>query len=171
MLRNYVLPIGLVVIVLGCNQSQETSSTSSSAGIASIHLLDEMPAAPSSLTDAAESLGAEMKQVTLIGKIDAGDFSAFESDSATFMLSELPADGHGLDDPDHEDNCPFCKRRAANAPKAIVQIVDASGVVVPTNAQMLLGLNQGDRIIAVGEASFDESVNAITVKCEKIYKP
>lgn len=168
MFRTTAWSVCLVVVLSGCDKAIEPSGATSPV-VSSVHLLTEIPSDPASLTDAAELLGSETKQMTLIGKIDAGDFSAFEEGSATFMLSELPADGHGMDDPDHEDNCPFCKRRAANAPKAIVQIVDESGEVVPTNAQTLLGLKQGDRVIAVGQATFDESVNAITVKCEKVY--
>lgn len=154
---------------VGCETATPETNLSGAAPVASEHLLVEKPSEVTSLSEAAESLGGETKSMTLIGKIDAGDFSAFESDTATFMLSELPADGHGADDPEHEDNCPFCKRRAANAPKAIVQIVDDEGNVIPTDARQLIGVNQGDKIIAVGEASFDESVNAITVKCQKVH--
>lgn len=157
------------VVTAGCDTGTQEASLSNVAPLSSEYLLAEKPAEATSLTEAAESLGSETKSMTLIGKIDAGDFPAFEADTATFMLSELSADGHGADDPEHEDNCPFCKRRAANAPKAIVQIVDSEGNVIPTDARKLIGISQGEQIIAVGEASFDESVNAITVKCQKVH--
>ncbi|WP_404310563.1 hypothetical protein [Neorhodopirellula lusitana] len=164
---------GLSVCFTGCPQSGpptgQTSASESRQLKVSPYRLETSPDGAISLTEASENLGDETKAVTLVGKIDAGEFSAFEPDQATFMLSELPADGHGNDDPDHEDNCPFCKRRAANAPKAIIQIVDADGKIVPTDAQTLLGLQKGDRVIAVGNASYDATVNAITVQCQKIY--
>ena len=163
--------VGLLTV--GCDRDSATSTTNPSearpTSVASKHLLSDEPSDAIALTEAAESLGSESKSITLIGKIDAGEFSAFQEAEATFMLSELPQDGHGVDDPDHEDNCPFCKRRAANAPKAIVQIVDDEGNVIPTDARQLLGVQKGDRVIASGNATFDDSVNAITVQCEKIY--
>ncbi|MFG0254717.1 MAG: hypothetical protein ACF787_06415, partial [Rhodopirellula sp. JB053] len=71
--------------------------------------------------------------------------------------------------PDHEDNCPFCKRRAANAPKAIVNMVDEAGTILPTDARKLLGVSEGDRIVAVGMATFDDAVNTITLQCRGVY--
>ena len=177
------MAVGLIAVsalftVIGCEGSNRASTDQNPAGAnqaatSSEYLLEEKPATMVSLSEAATELQAETKTgtktMTLVGRIDAGEFPAFEADSATFMLSELLADGHGADDPDHEDNCPFCKRRAANAPKAIVQIVDGEGELIPTSARELLGLKEGDRIIATGDASFNESVNAITVKCRQVY--
>lgn len=174
MMRSTLLTVSCIgLLALGCDRDAATSTTNQSEpgsiSVASEHLLSVEPANAVALTEAAESLGSESKSITLIGKIDAGDFSAFQEKEATFMLSELPQDGHGVDDPDHEDNCPFCKRRAANAPKAIVQIVDDKGNVIPTDARQLLGVQKGDRVIASGIATFDDSVNAITVQCERVY--
>lgn len=174
MMRSILLTISCIgLLALGCDRDSTSGDSDQAASdvqsVVSDHLLTVEPADAIALTEAAQSLGTESKSITLIGKIDAGEFSAFEEDNATFMLSELPADGHGVDDPDHEDNCPFCKRRAANAPKAIVQIVDDEGNVVPTDARQLLGVKQGDRVVASGKATFDDSVNAITVQCEKVY--
>lgn len=165
--------VGLVGVSVsgsvGCDSSDSSLTDSAATRATNAYVIADQPEDAVSLTQAAESLGGETKSMTLIGKIDAGDFSAFETDTATFMLSELPSDGHGTDDPDHADNCPFCKRRLANAPKAIVQIVDDRGNVIATDARELIGVDQGNRVIAVGEASFDESVNAITVKCRRVF--
>ncbi len=162
----------------GCDGERSAPVVSPPGGRASEYLLTTQPSDPASLTQTAEELsGAEgspsepnaAREVVLIGKIDAGDFPAFQDGQATFMLSELPAAGHGLDDPDHEDNCPFCKRRAEQAPKAIVSIVDPDGNAVKTDARELLGVAQGDRVIAVGTATYDKSVNAITLQCSGVY--
>ncbi len=162
----------------GCDGVQSSQTASEPGDLASEHLIEIAPSDPTSLTQAAEELDGSQdsaettdspREMVLIGKIDAGDFPAFQDGQATFMLSELPADGHGLDDPDHEDNCPFCKRRAEKAPKAIVNIVGPDGKTLGTDARELLGVAQGDRVIAVGNATYDKSVNAITLQCSGVY--
>ncbi|MCM2374246.1 hypothetical protein [Aporhodopirellula aestuarii] len=168
------------VSFVGCGK--ETAGTSDSAvtagAISSDLVLKQKPESVLSLTDAAEKLvGPEdapnepnaSQEVVLIGRIDAGDFPAFQEGQATFMLSELPADGHGVDDPDHEDNCPFCKRRAEKAPKAIVNLVGQDGMTLTTDARKLIGVAEGDRVIVVGTGSYDESVNAITLNSSGVY--
>ncbi|TWT59256.1 hypothetical protein [Allorhodopirellula solitaria] len=172
--------LGLLAIVgtTGCDATGTSESASGAGSPNSEHLLQTPPADPMSLTQAAEDLSAEQasggaagasQEMVLIGKIDAGDFPAFQAGQATFMLSELPAEGHGLDDPDHEDNCPFCKRRAEKAPKAIVNLVGADGDTLATDARELLGVAEGDRVMVVGSATFDEAVNAITLQCHGVY--
>ncbi len=173
------LSLVIVIGVVGCDRKQSADSSSQTSGSASVHLLTTEPADPTSLTQAAEELSGSTEsadstslpqEMVLVGKIEAGDFPAFQDDQATFILSELAAEGHGLDDPDHEDNCPFCKRRAEKAPKAIVNIVGPDGKTLGTDARTLLGLAQGDRVIAVGTATYDKSVNAITLQCSGVYQ-
>lgn len=179
--RHHVLTTLSATVVLlvltgasGCDPARSSQSTPESSELSTEHLLVEQPADPKSLTQAAEDLsssqaGVGPHEMVLIGKIDAGDFPAFQDGQATFMLSELPADGHGLDDPDHADNCPFCKRRAEKAPKAIVSLVDSNGKILESDARKLLGVKQGDRVIAVGAATYDEAVNAITLQCSGVF--
>ncbi|EMI57182.1 signal peptide-domain containing protein [Rhodopirellula sallentina SM41] len=164
------------IVLPGCGS--DSGETASVAEVQSDLLLADKPESAISLTEVAEAfapsedseeVSVASQEVTLTGRIDAGDFQAFQDDQATFMLSELPADGHGADDPDHEDNCPFCKRRAANAPKAIVNMVDEAGAILPTDARKLLGVSEGDRIVAVGMATFDDTVNTITLQCRGVY--
>lgn len=164
----------IVAVVSGCDRAPSSQVVPESNTLSSEHLLVQQPEDPKSLTQAAEDLSvsqpaAAPQEMVLIGKIDAGDFPAFQDGQATFMLSELPADGHGLNDPDHEDNCPFCKRRAEKAPKAIVNLVDSDGKTLENDARKLLGVAQGDRIIAVGTGTYDKAVNAITLQCTGVY--
>lgn len=193
MIRNrFVFTLMLIAISVGCDRTQLVSPNADSITESPFWLADK-PSGAISLTEAVERLesdpqskespiGAESatpilnetaklssRPLVLVGKIDAGDFPAFEKDRATFMLSELPAEGHGGDDPDHEDNCPFCKRRAANAPKAIVNLVNDNGETIPTDARELLGVRQGDSIIVVGEATFDPTVKMLTIQSEGVY--
>ncbi len=174
-----VTTVTLVTALPGCT-SDTTTKNASGSPTSNEYLLSEKPESPVSLTEIAETFTPSddpeaapvaSREVVLIGRIDAGDFPAFQEDQATFMLSELPAEGHGADDPDHEDNCPFCKRRASKAPKAIVNIVSKDDTPLPTDARTLLGVSQGDKIIAIGTASYDQNLNTITLNSQAIYKP
>lgn len=108
--------------------------------------------------------------VTLVGRIAASDVDPFESGRATFLLSEAPSDDHATDDPDHADNCPFCKRRAKSAPTALVQIIDQeSGDIVAQDARSLVGLDFGKRVTLTGTATFNADVNMITVQTGGIF--
>jgi len=162
--------ISIGCLSIGCNSSSDSAAKLPVAS--GDFLLPSRPEAPASLADTAAKLAEQSgdgEQMVLIGKIDAGDFSAFQDGQATFLLSELPADGHGADDPDHEDNCPFCKRRAEKSPKAIVNLVGDDGATLTTDARELLGVGQGDRVIVVGKGTFDAAVNTITLQCDGVY--
>ena len=187
-------PSGLVgsiiacFILVGCTEST-TEPQASVVPESNEYRLADRPDDAMSLTDAmdeltenqdseekqdekpAESVSSELPaaELTLIGRIDAGDFDPFEKERAAFLISELPPEGHGADDPDHADNCPFCKRRAEKAPKALVEIVDASGTPLPNAANTLLGVSKGDRVVAKGEVSYDSTVNMLKMRTSSVY--
>ncbi|WDQ14826.1 hypothetical protein [Rhodopirellula sp. P2] len=168
--HSLALIAGCLVLAVGCEPAgSETASSDADPAV----LLREMPADALSLTEVKEQFGDEAtpapSEVTLVGRIDAGEFDAFEPGSATFMLSELPDEDHTGGDPEHADNCPFCKRRLANAPKAVVQLVDESGAVRKTRADNLAGLAKGDVVTVSGSVSYDEGVNLITIQAQKIH--
>jgi hypothetical protein len=131
-----------------------------------------MTAAPEgawTLAEAAEKwpLGDANGEVVLTGRIFAEDQEPWEPNQASFLMSVLPEKGH--DDPEHADNCPFCKRKAAMAPKAVIQFVDASGAVLPHGAQQLFGLNKNDIITVRGTIkSFD--LNLFIVHANGLYQ-
>lgn len=101
-------------------------------------------------TDSAP--GAE--SVVIVGRIFAGDLEPWDAGKASFLIAELPEDGHG--EGHDADNCPFCKRKAAKAPTAIVQFVDATGQVVPIDARKLFGVNKQDVVVIRGQAAAGE---------------
>lgn len=110
------------------------------------------------------------KATTLItGRIDAGEFAAFSKGEASFVLSQLPDEGHGEGDPDHADNCPFCKRKLANAPKAIVRLSDEEQSLIPVSADELLGISEDDVVVVQGPARYDETLNSVLVDATKVY--
>lgn len=130
--------------------------------------LDVLPDGKLSLAEAAEkwSLGEANGEVVLTGRIFAEDQEPWEPNQASFLMSVLPEKGH--DDPEHADNCPFCKRKAAMAPKAVIQFVDASGVVLPYGAQQLFGLKKNDMVTVRGTIkSFD--LNLFIVHANGLY--
>jgi hypothetical protein len=161
---------GCLAFAAGCDPNANEPDTSS---LDATVILSEPPADALSLTEVKELFADESTpppaEITLVGKIDAGEFDAFEPDSATFMLSELPDEEHTGGDPDHADNCPFCKRRLANAPKAVVQLVDESGVVRTTSAEKLAGLSKDDVVTVQGTATYDDGVNLITIQSPKVH--
>ncbi|MCC9658552.1 hypothetical protein [Rhodopirellula halodulae] len=160
-----------VAITNGCNTDTETADVNAASD--PTVLLESAPETALSLTEVKELYDAEEstppEELTLVGKVDAGEFEAFEPGSATFMLSELPDEAHTGGDPEHADNCPFCKRRAANAPKAVVQIIDNAGSVRETRADQLAGLAKGDVVTVSGKATYDADVNTITIQSQKIH--
>ncbi|WP_149753003.1 hypothetical protein [Rubripirellula obstinata] len=108
--------------------------------------------------------------VVIAGRIDAGDFEPFSKGEATFVMSQLPDEGHGEDDPDHADNCPFCKRTLQNAPKVLVRFQGSDGEIIPTGADELFGLAKDDVVVVKGDATFDSAVGTITVNATKIHR-
>ena len=114
-----------------------------------------------------DALVTQPQEILLAGRIDAGDSPAFSPKESAFILSQLPDEGHG-DDPEHADNCPFCKRRLKNAPKAIVQIRNEEGELLPISVDSLLGLKKGDAVLVAGEARYDDTLKTIFVQAKKI---
>jgi hypothetical protein len=108
--------------------------------------------------------------VLIAGRIDAGDFQAFSEGEATFVMSQLPDESHGADDPEHADNCPFCKRKLKNAPKVLVRFQDASGDVIPVSAEKLFGLAKNDIVVVQGDATFDPAVGTVMINATKLYR-
>lgn len=110
------------------------------------------------------------RPVLLVGRINAGEFDPFADDEATFVLSEMPDEAHAGDDPDHPDNCPFCKKKLENAPKAIVRLEADDQTVLPISADQLLGLSTNDVVVVQGQARYDETLNSVLINAEKVYK-
>lgn len=110
-------------------------------------------------------------EVSVVGRIPGGDLAAIETKRAVFLMTVLPPEGEqGAEDPDHADNCPFCRRRAEQAPKAIVEIVDdATGEVISVDVREWLGIQTGDHVIATGHATYDANVDVLTVRTSKVW--
>ena len=173
---------GVVLLTVGCNADvdvqQSTTSTSTSAGNATANsdsaalqqlLLSEKP--EGDIHNPTDIKNAEGESVVgiLAGRIDAGEQSPFQAGQLSFMVSQLPEEGHA-DDPDHADNCPFCARRLKNAPKAMVTFVGPDGAAIGGDAQEGLGLSKGDIVYVVGSAQYNKSVNTVLVKADAVFR-
>lgn len=157
----------------GCDSGDSATpvvGTDSASATATQWVLSEMPSGDVvSPTDVMDLNGDETSSV-LAGKIDAGELDPFQAGEVAFMISQLPDEGHAADDPEHADNCPFCKHKLENAPKAIVQFVDADGGVAKGDARQLLGLQKGDVVYITGTSQYNPAVNTVMVRATGVFR-
>ena len=132
------------------------------------YILTTEPADPQTPTEIKESV-TEPTLVAIAGRIHAGDAVPFQDGVASFLISQLPEGDHAEDDPDHADNCPFCKRKLKNAPKAVVRVLDDSGEVLAVDARKLLGIAKGDVVVVRGSATYLEPVNTVQIDAQGIF--
>jgi hypothetical protein len=114
----------------------------------------------------AAAPSAVTQPVVIVGRVYAGDMEPWDPGKASFLLAELPEEGHG--EGHDADNCPFCKRKAANAPTAIVQFVDEQGQVIPRDARKLFGIQKKDVVTVRGHAERGE-LNTLIVTANAIH--
>ena len=124
------------------------------------------PTDPTSIAVAKEGL-AEDPRVELVGRITEDEHTAFTQGRAFFIVTEILPDEHGH--ADHDDNCPFCKRKAATAPQAAVQFVDASGEALIFDAQKLFGVEPGDTVVIRGTGELMAELDLFVVTADGIH--
>lgn len=165
-------------LITGCGAPSDSLTTENPSGSGqgmvnganSSLVLVSMPAGEITSPTDIKELGGEAATTVLAGRIDAGDMDPFQPGEVAFMISQLPDEGHGSDDPDHADNCPFCKHRLANAPKAIIQFHAADGSVLSGNARRALSLEKGDVVYITGSAQFNPAVNTVMMSATGVFK-
>jgi len=113
-----------------------------------------------------ESVTKSAESVVVVGRIFAGEMEPWDNGKASFLLAELPDEGHG--EGHDADNCPFCKRKAAKAPTAIVQFVDLTGQVIPIDARKLFGVDKKDVVVIRGNAVPGE-LNAMVISATDMH--
>ncbi len=157
-----------VVFAAGCDRKESVTNSGTRPAGAAKYILTTEPADPQTPTEVKESV-TEPALVAITGRIDAGDVEPFQDGVASFLISQLPEGDHAEGDPDHADNCPFCKRKLKNAPKALVRILDDSGEVMTVDARQLLGIAKGDVVVVRGSATYLEPVNTVQIDAEGIF--
>ncbi|MFM8735464.1 MAG: hypothetical protein ACKOC8_09750 [Pirellulales bacterium] len=121
-------------------------------------VLAEEPAGAVSIAAAKAKLTATPQPIVVAGRIGGRGTSAFGKGEATFSMLEIPADDHAKKPGHKPDDCPFCKKRAANSPIAAVSFVGADGKVMPVEAQRLLGVAEGQDVVVRGTGFFDPAL-------------
>ncbi|MDA0254345.1 MAG: hypothetical protein O3C39_05790 [Planctomycetota bacterium] len=118
-------------------------------------VLPEEPAGAVSLAEARKGLGLEPKPVTVAGRIEGKGIDPFLEGKASFSLLEIPADDHAKNPGHNADDCPFCKKRRANATMAAVQFLGTDGKPIPVDARKLFGVAKGQDVVVTGTGVFD----------------
>ena len=118
-------------------------------------VLPAEPVGAVSLAVARGKLGIEPQPVIVAGRIGGKGMEPFLEGKASFSLLEIPEDDHA-EKPGHDaDDCPFCKKRQANATMAAVQFLGADGKPIPVDARKLFGVEKGQDVVIRGTGVFD----------------
>ena len=144
-----LLPVGLSSVALG------------DVDVAAVRrrlLLDEEPAGALTLAAAKEKLSTTPQPIVVAGRIGGRGIDAFVKGKASFSLLEIPADDHAKQPGHKAEDCPFCKRRAANSPIAAVQFVGADGKELPVDARALFGVTEGQDVVIRGTGIFNPAL-------------
>ena len=134
-------------------------------------LLPTEPAGALTPTAAKQKLTKTPQPVVLAGRVGARGMDPFLENKASFVLLEIPADDHARKPGHDNDNCPFCKKRQANAPMTAVQFLGADGKVIPVDARKLFGIQKGSDVVVRGQGAFDPklAIQVIQLTAEGIY--
>lgn len=126
------------------------------------------PTEPTTIADAKAKL-AEDPHVKFVGRVAADECQAFTRSKASFLVTEILPDEHGHVGKDHADNCPFCKRKAAEAPRAAVQFVDEAGETLAVDARKLFSIEPGDTAVIRGTGELVTELDVFVVTADGIY--
>lgn len=134
-------------------------------------VLAEEPAGALSLADAKARLTTEPRPVVIVGRIGAKGIDPFLAGKASFSLVEIPADDHAAQPGHKADDCPFCKKRAANSPIAAVRFLGDDDKEIPVDARELFGVKAGQDVVIRGTAVFDPklAVQVLQVTADGIH--
>jgi len=125
------------------------------------------PKDPMTLTEAKTAL-AEEADVVLIGRLGTGGLDPFDKKKAIFVLSEAPKD-HGDGKSHDASECPFCKRRAEEAPLAQIEFQDPAGKTIDRGAEELFGLKPGQVVVVEGRGLYDSELDTLMITGKKLY--
>ena len=127
-------------------------------------------AAPENFTsiETAQKNIDQSPSVTIEGQADLKELAA-DKPRALFLVREvLEDDGHGSSSHD-PSSCPFCRRRQAAAPKAVVVFVDDQGEVIPYDVETLFSIEHGDVVVVEGNGQLDEELNIFEVTASSVF--
>ncbi len=134
-------------------------------------VLQEEPAGAIPLAQAKAKLGLKPQEIVVAGRIGGKGTDPFLKGKASFSLLEIPADDHAKKPGHDADNCPFCKKRQANATMAAVQFLGEDGKPIPVDARKLFGVETGRDVVIRGKGVFDAKLGVpiIQVNADGIF--
>jgi hypothetical protein len=153
-----------ITLWAGC----ESSESLKLAALKKSLVTSQEPSSPKTIGEAKEKL-AETKEVVVRGIIKARDFDPFEKNKSIFTITDIVDDGHEGDPTHNADDCPFCKHRAANAPMALVKLVDEKGEPHPFSAADLLNVKAGEVVVVEGTATLDQEVDLFVITAKQVF--
>jgi len=165
--RAVVTGLALVVGVVATAAMAEIDK----AAIRGSVVLAEEPTGAVSIADAKAKLTTTPQAVVVAGRIGGRGTSPFGKNEATFSMLEIPTDDHAAKPGHKPDDCPFCKKRAANSPIAAVSFAGADGKVIPLDAQKLFGVAEGQDVVVRGSGFFDPKLGipVIQINADGLY--
>ena len=134
-------------------------------------LLEKEPVGAVTPTAAKASVAKGPKQLAIAGRIAGSKgMDPFVKGKASFAMLQLP-DDHASQPGHNADDCPFCKKRLANAPMVAVRFVGADNNELPVDARDLFGVKSGDSVVIRGIASFNPklALPIIQLQADGIY--
>ncbi len=159
------LAVALTLLALstGCNREE--------AQIAALREQLMLPQEPADTTTVSEGKAATPTDpdVVVVGRILDDESEAFVPGQAIFLIAEVLPGREGHSGKEHIDNCPFCQRRAAKAPRATVQCVDDSGKPLDVDARQLFAVQPGDTVVVRGKGEVQTDLDTFQVTAEGIY--
>ena len=152
--------VGGLGVVVAAATGRSAAAETDAARVRAKLVLPQEPVDPLTPTAAKETLLSKdapkgPQQIVIAGRIGAKGMEPFLENKASFVLQEIPADDHAGKAGHDADNCPFCKKRSANAPMVAVQFVGADGKVLPLDARKLFGIQKGQEVVVSGKGVFD----------------
>lgn len=152
--------VGGLGVVVAAATGRSAAAQTDAATVRAKLVLPQEPVDPLTPTAAKETLLSKdapkgPQQIVIAGRIGAKGMEPFLENKASFVLQEIPADDHAGKAGHDADNCPFCKKRSANAPMVAVQFVGADGKVLPLDARKLFGIQKGQEVVVSGKGVFD----------------
>jgi len=143
------------LVALACCAALPAVAEVDVANVRESLVLAEEPAGAVTLAAAKGRLTTTPQPVVIAGRIGAKGIDPFLADKASFSLLEIPTDDHAAKPGHKPDDCPFCKKRAANSPVAAVRFLGGDGKEIPMDARKLFGIQAGQDVVIRGSGVFD----------------
>jgi len=133
-------------------------------------VLSAEPAGAVTLSAARERLTTPPQPVVIVGRIAGRGAEPFVEGKASFFVLDVP-DDHAAKPGHKAEDCPFCKKKAANAPIAAVRFVGADGKELPIDARKLFGVDAGSVVVVRGSGVFDPKLGIplIQINADGLY--